>query len=209
VLLNRPRAAGAALLVVLAAAPVAALVPRVEKAHLAFDPVPVAAGPGSDARFTAVVTIDAGWHAQAHVPTYDYLIPTVLGFDLPPGFGEAAVDYPKPTLYKFEFADEQLAVYEGTVALDVRLPVPAGTSGTLEIPAHLRYQACNDRQCLPPVDATATVKLVVGAGGGAAAAAPDASPPDTESAPHTATGVPKNYPNAKTLLTEDCIRPQS
>jgi suppressor for copper-sensitivity B len=62
--------------------------------------------------------------------------------------------------------------------------VPAGAAkGSVPVRAALRYQACNDSQCLPPVTTDATMTLTVGPGGTpveselfGAAAAP--SPPE-------------------------------
>jgi len=144
------------------ATPLAAQIARPQKAQLTLSAGELASA-GGTARVEAVVTIDEGWHLQAHVPTYDYLIPTVLELDLPPGYGAAAVDYPPPSRYKFSFADEELDVYEGTLRLPVRFDVPSDAApGPLSVAARLRYQACNDRQCLPPVDTSATGEIRIG-----------------------------------------------
>jgi suppressor for copper-sensitivity B len=157
----RALAAGA-LAAALAAGPAAAQIPRPQKARLALEPARFEVSAGSESTLTAVVTIDAGWHLQAHVPTYDYLIPTVLRLDLPAGWDAPRVDYPAPTRYKFSFAEEELDVYEGTLRLPVRLGAPAGaTPGSLTVGGALRYQACDDKSCLPPVDAAADLTLVV------------------------------------------------
>jgi thiol:disulfide interchange protein len=156
------RLAAAALTAAFAAAPLAAQVARLQKAQLALEPERIEVTAGSEARITAVVTIDEGWHLQAHVPTYDYLIPTVLKVDLPAGYPPAEVGYPAATRYKFSFADDELDVYEGTLELPVLLAVPASAAaGPLPVRATLRYQACDDKSCLPPVETAAEVTLAV------------------------------------------------
>lgn len=140
--------------------------PRVEKVVLSGAADRSAYLPGETARVAARLEIAAGWHLQAHVPTYDYLIPTTLGVEAPAGWPAAEVDYPAPVRYKFAFAEDELDVLEGTERIVARLAVPAAAAaGPVRLTLHLRYQACDDRQCLPPVETTTAVDLQVGAGG--------------------------------------------
>ncbi|MCM2269839.1 MAG: hypothetical protein NDJ75_07045, partial [Thermoanaerobaculia bacterium] len=167
-----PRWALLALAATLTAGAVHGQIARPQKARLALEPESVDVQAGATVRLEAIATIDDGWHLQAHLPTYDYLIPTVLTVELPAGYGTASVDYPPPTRYKFSFADDELDVYEGTLRLPVRLTVPAdAAAGPLPVRATLRYQACDDKSCLPPVDATAAIELAVVATSPSAASA--------------------------------------
>jgi suppressor for copper-sensitivity B len=120
-----------------------------------------AAVPGGEVRFAAILTIEPGWHVQAHVPTFDYLIPTALTLGAPAGYPEARVEYPEPTPYEFGFAEEPLDVYEGRLVLIAAQPIPADAAGQATFTASLRYQACDDKSCLPPVTATASLELPV------------------------------------------------
>ncbi len=123
--------------------------------------------PGDEARVAAVLAIDAGWHTNSHQPTFDYLIPTEATFEPPLGWPTAErIEYPASVTRKFSFAEVPLSVYEGTVAIDAHLWVPAETSpGPYAVAATVVYQACDDRSCLPPVRAERTLELVVGAAG--------------------------------------------
>ena len=124
---------------------------------------------GATVRLAARVTIDDHWHVNSNTPTYDYLIPTVLSLELPEGLGEPSFTYPSHKMMKFEFTEEPIAVYDGTFAVIAELELPADAApGEIEAEAALRYQACDDKQCLPPVSARAPLKLVVGPGGEAA-----------------------------------------
>ena len=103
-----------------------------------------------------VVTLEPGWHVNAHEPGRKYLIPTTLEVDPPPQSTVVAVRYPEPVSRTLPFAgDQPLALYEGTFAIEVDLDGPA--EGPLS--GRLRYQACSDERCLPPRVATATLPL--------------------------------------------------
>lgn len=146
--------------------------------------------PGEPIRVAARLDIAAGWHLQAHVPTYDYLIPTTLSVETPPGWPAdgAEIDYPAPSKYKFAFAEDELDVLEGSERVLARLTVPQSAAlGPVRLILHLRYQACDDRQCLPPVETSAPVDLQIGPGGVAAAAEYFAEP---AAAPATDPGQP-------------------
>jgi len=125
--------------------------------------------PGATARIAGLVSIDDHWHVNSNTPTYEYLIPTVLTYELPEGFGEPRLRYPPHKLQKFGFTEEPIAVYDGRVTILAEFELPAGVAaGTVPIKASLRYQACDEKQCLPPVNSEASLELEVGPGGVAA-----------------------------------------
>lgn len=149
--------------------------------------------PGETVRIAAVVTIERGWHVQAHRPTFDYLIPTVLTVRLPAGWPEATVTYPEPTLWQPGFVEQPIAVYDGVPRLLVETTVPADATGEVPVDATLEYQACDDRTCIQPMEAEASLALRLGEGGAvdptfaadrptAGAAAPD-KPADPTASP--------------------------
>jgi thiol:disulfide interchange protein len=118
---------------------------------------------GERARIAAVAAVEDGWHIQSHTPSFDYLIPTELTVELPAGWDAAEIEYPPHTMWTAQFEPEPLAVYEGRVRIIASLTVPADwAEPATEVTARLRYQACDERQCLPPRDATARVVLAVG-----------------------------------------------
>jgi suppressor for copper-sensitivity B len=148
------------------AGPALAQPPRPEKAALSLTADRTAYEPGETARIAAKVTVEDGWHVNSNTPTFDYLIPTKLDLELPAGWPDEAVRYPKHEMQTFAFADQPLAVYDGdfVILAEVKLPADAAR-GSVPVQAALRYQACNDSQCLPPVTTDATVSLTVGPGG--------------------------------------------
>jgi cytochrome c biogenesis DsbD-like protein len=127
---------------------------------------------GSSFQFAVVMKIRPGFHVNAREKSEDYLIATDLKAALPAGFNSGEVSYPKGKLEKFTFSKIPLNVYQDTVIL--RLPVTALASAPLgeqHIPLKLRYQACSNELCLPPVTLTLVATLNVAASASAAKAA--------------------------------------
>jgi suppressor for copper-sensitivity B len=137
-----------------------------QKAKFVLNADRTAYGPGAPARVAALVTIEPGWHVNSHQPSFEYLIPTVLELELPKGWPPGRIRYPAAKMKTFSFETRPLAVYDGDVVIVAQLQLPKGTAnGTYPLHASLRYQACNDSQCLPPVTSQAEIQLKVEPGG--------------------------------------------
>jgi suppressor for copper-sensitivity B len=150
----------------LPALPAVAAIHGPEQAKLALAADRTAYDPGTTAHLAALVSIVPGWHVNAHKPTFEYLIPTEVTLALPSGWPAAAIRYPEPKQQKFAFEAEPLAVYDDQVTIDLDLALPKGVAhGSYPVRASLSYQACNDKQCLPPVTTEAKLELRVGPGG--------------------------------------------
>ncbi len=126
--------------------------------YVSLDP----AGRGTSFQIAVVMKIRPGFHVNAREKSEDYLIATDLQAAIPAGFNSGEVSYPKGKLEKFAFSKIPLNVYQDTVIL--RMPVTALASAPLgeqHIPLKLRYQACSNELCLPPVtvDLDATLKV--------------------------------------------------
>lgn len=116
---------------------------------VSFDPV----APGKTFEAAVVVEVQPGYHMNSHNPSADYLIPTTLTANPPAGIKVVDTLYPSGQMKTFSFSkDKPLSVYTGTVTLRLKLAVDqSAPPGPATIPAILRYQACNDTTCLPPV----------------------------------------------------------
>lgn len=155
--------------------------------------------PGGEARLAVVVEIPDGWHINAHEPLDEFLIPTEITLDTPEGFTVEGTVYPEPILETFDFAEEELAVYEHTATIGIVISVAEDTApGEYSLDSTLRYQACTDTVCAPPKTVPFTATLTVAAPGtdiseqhadvfeeidferAIAATAPEAEPEDTE-----------------------------
>lgn len=113
---------------------------------------------GRTVRGSVVMEIPSGLHVQSNKPLDKYLIPTKLDIETPSGMKVGPVTYPRAVMRNLKFSKGAVAVYEGRAMLRFNLTVPANYSGSSgEIKGKLRFQACNDESCFPPV--TREVKM--------------------------------------------------
>jgi len=121
---------------------------------------------GSSAQVAILLTIEEGWHINAHTPTYDYLIGTSVELQTIEGVIIADIRYPEGTLQQFGFADDLLRVYDETVPIFLTLKLSDKIKpGTHTLPATVKIQACNDQVCLAPSSLSVDVLLIVAAAG--------------------------------------------
>jgi len=105
---------------------------------------------GGQAEVKLEVRLRPGYHVNSHAPAEDYLIPLRLSWE-PRPFQILEVNYPKPALEKYQFADKPLSVFSGAFTILTRLKAPENAPrGPGVLLGKLRYQACTDRLCLPP-----------------------------------------------------------
>jgi hypothetical protein len=112
---------------------------------------------GDSTRLIVKVVIPKGWHIQSNAPLDEFLIPTELKTE-GEGLSFGKVVFPKPILEDFPALGGKVALFAGTI--EVKVPVARKnakvTQESLEsAKVVLRYQACNDSQCLPPKEVTA------------------------------------------------------
>jgi cytochrome c biogenesis protein CcdA/thiol-disulfide isomerase/thioredoxin len=137
--------------------------------------------PGGTLRVALVCTLSPGWHMNANKPLDEFLIPTELQFKPedniplnPPSEGDSrkapltvkSVGYPPARQVTLSFSPDPLAVYEGTFVLGVDIAVAADAApGTQTLHGILRYQACNDKSCMPPVNKVVELPVKILAAG--------------------------------------------
>lgn len=117
-------------------------------AYVSADPV----ARGASFQLAVVLKIRNGFHVNAREKSADYLIATDLRAELPAGFKGGDVSYPKGELRTFAFSKKPLNVYADQVILRMTLSaLESAPLGVQHIPLKLRYQACSNEICLPPV----------------------------------------------------------
>jgi uncharacterized protein len=146
--------------------PAAIVKPR---AFVSLAPVPR----GREFQVAVAVDIAHGYHMNSHHPSDPYLIATTLTPKLPTGLELLDTLYPAGHVEKFSFSpDKGLDVYSGSVTLKLRMVAHNDAPiGAVTFPVTLRYQACNDTTCLPPVKVPVDVRVDVAAAGAATHAA--------------------------------------
>ncbi|MGH7752790.1 MAG: protein-disulfide reductase DsbD domain-containing protein, partial [Gemmatimonadales bacterium] len=120
----------------------------------------VAARRGAQVEVPLRLTIRPGYHINSNAPAEEYLIPTTLHWTPSPGWTVRGVTYPKTEKVNYEFSEQPLLVYSGAISIQSRLAVGAQLSpGPITLAGKLRYQACNDKMCLPPRTLEVSVPL--------------------------------------------------
>jgi thiol:disulfide interchange protein DsbD len=113
---------------------------------------------GRVVRATVVMDIPSGLHVQSSKPLDKFLVATKLDVETPSGMKVGPISYPRALMRKLKFSKGMVAVYEGKSIVRFNVTVPANYSGgSGEIKGKLRFQACNDESCFPPV--TREVKM--------------------------------------------------
>jgi len=117
---------------------------------------------GVKTRGTVVLSIPAELHVNSNKPKSEYAIPTTVRIS-GTGLTIGAITFPRGTNRKFQFSENLINVYEGTIFFPFTVTVPRNYKArSITVKAVVRYQACTDQVCYPPksktVDITATVR---------------------------------------------------
>lgn len=122
-------------------------------------PTAVRVSAGEELSVALKVVIRPGYHINSNSPAEDYLIPTRLTWN-DAGLKVKSIDYPQSESVKYEFSEKPLSVFSGSITLRSTLAVPDPVPpGLKELTGKLRYQACTDKACLPPVTVDVSVPL--------------------------------------------------
>ena len=122
---------------------------------------PVTGHAGGQVSVRITVSIQSGWHINSHKPTGADLIPTAV-VDKAGDVKLVGVQYPGGVTARFGFSSEPLSVYTGSVAIVATVKLPKDlTVGPHTVKLRIRYQACNDRSCLAPAEATVGVPVTI------------------------------------------------
>jgi len=130
------------------------------QAYVSLQPVPR----GRSFDVAVVAKITPGFHVNAHEPSEEYLIPTKVTAELPPGIVLVETTYPRGVMRAFRFSKTPLRVYETSFTVRMKLRAGAGVSlGKQKLAITVGYQACNQDACLPPTKIPAMAELEIAA----------------------------------------------
>ncbi len=127
------------------------------------DQAPLVAG--QPYRLAAVVRVQRGWHINSHEPGDEFAVPTEAAWALPEGWSSPTTVYPAGEPLQFEFSEKPLSVWSGEQVIVARGVVPPGAGGTAKLAVEVSAQACNNTQCLPPTEVSASVEVEVAPAG--------------------------------------------
>ncbi len=103
--------------------------------------------------------LEPEWHINSNKPLDEFLIPTELQFDENPAVKIQKIVYPSAKEVKLSFSDEPLSVFENDFFIGVEVVVSSEPGSFIELTGSLKYQPCNDRQCLPPTSLPIKISL--------------------------------------------------
>lgn len=91
-----------------------------------------------------------GFHVNSNSPNDDYLIPLKLTWGKGP-LEAGQVLYPQPQSVHMQFSQKPVSIFSGVFEIQTKFKVASDAApGMSFVNGQLRYQACNDRECLPP-----------------------------------------------------------
>jgi hypothetical protein len=117
------------------------------KVFLSTDKLPA----GGRCRFVVILDVQDGWHINANPASPENMIPTTVTVKAKHKSKQLETKYPKGAEFTLEELSEPLSVYEGQVQIRGEIEGASDAAGkTEELEFQIRYQACNDKNCLPP-----------------------------------------------------------
>jgi DsbC/DsbD-like thiol-disulfide interchange protein len=117
------------------------------------DDFSVSPGESKDAEIR--ITVTDGFHVQANPAANKFLIPLTVKLDSENDLEVGEVHYPPGEPYRLKGADQELLTYEDTFTVTVSIRASGSAKeGISKASGRIRYQACDDRVCLPPATLT-------------------------------------------------------
>ncbi len=102
--------------------------------------------------------IAQGLHINSHTPSGEFLIPTVFSIPGSEGVKLKVADYPNGAFITLPSDPKtKLSVYTGEFIVQAMIVAPRGNH---LVQGKLRYQACNNNQCLPPKTITVPIDVI-------------------------------------------------
>ncbi len=130
------------------------------------------APPGGKLLARLEAKLDPGWHLYSPTTPRGGPNPTTIHLADNPAVASFRVFEPPPKRAFDPNFNLDTETYEASAAflieVELKKDVPTGSS---DLTAQVRYQTCNDRECLPPVTRTAAATLTIGTGAGSASLA--------------------------------------
>jgi thiol:disulfide interchange protein len=121
--------------------------------------------PGGKAYFELKATVESGWHLYSPTTPPGGPIITKIQVNPNPAIASFAVYRPQPVRKLDPNFQIDTETYTGTATFLVEVTTDKSATGESNVEAMVRYQACSDVKCLPPVKKTVTAPVSFVAGG--------------------------------------------
>jgi len=119
------------------------------------------APPGATLPLHLKATFQEGWHLYSLTTPAGGPIPTTAALADNPAVKESKLYQPPPNRQLDKNFNLDTETFEKEVDLPLTAELAPDAKGAIELTANVRYQACNDRQCLPPRKKTASFRVLV------------------------------------------------
>lgn len=118
--------------------------------------------PGETFKVALLVNIAPGYHINGNELGDPYLVPTELFLDEPKWFEVAESVFPKPLSARFDYAESEVAYYEGEIVIGVLVRTQKAVGpGIHRLTGKLVYQACDSQACLTPQEVKLEIPVEV------------------------------------------------
>ncbi|PKK83516.1 MAG: hypothetical protein CVT49_08330 [candidate division Zixibacteria bacterium HGW-Zixibacteria-1] len=120
--------------------------------------------PGKTYDAAVIINIKENWHINSVKPFQDWLIPAELHIDTTNEFTPLNITFTgASTIF---LLGENMSVYNDSVIIRFSLAVDENTAGgDYTVPVLFTYQACNDKECRPPMTLSDVIAVTVGVEG--------------------------------------------
>jgi hypothetical protein len=121
-------------------------------------PEQVTVAAGKPSQVSLHFRIAQGLHINSHTPHDEFLIPTVFSIPAGKGVKLTHIDYPKGIDITLPAnPQEKLSVYTNDFILDAQIVAEPGNH---LVEAKLRFQACDQRECMPPKTIPVAIDII-------------------------------------------------
>jgi hypothetical protein len=113
-------------------------------------------------QIAVVLDVDSEWHVYANPASRPEYVATTLQVTSELPLEELKIQYPESRTFRAEGDSESVAVYSGKNLIKVSARIGASAApGNSELKLALRYQACNNHQCLAPKTVQIILPVIV------------------------------------------------
>jgi DsbC/DsbD-like thiol-disulfide interchange protein len=109
------------------------------------------AQPGKTVEARLEVEIKPTWHLFSQKPEIRGITPTQVKLESSKGYTIEKILFPKPEAVFSEVFGKNLNLYQETLTITLVMKINSDAAGKLPVEGTVKYQACSDQVCRPPI----------------------------------------------------------